>query len=51
METVVIVLIVGAAGVFIARKAWRAVVASRAEKAGCGSCGCETTTSNLHTDF
>ena len=40
METVVVVLIVSAAGVFIARRVWSAVKAARAEKAGCGSCGC-----------
>ena len=40
METFVIVLIVGGAGVFIARRAWRAVQSSRAAKAGCASCGC-----------
>jgi hypothetical protein len=44
METVIVAMIVAGAVGFIARRMWKTVVKSRAEKAGCGSgCGCGET--------
>ena len=40
MDTIIVVLIVACAGLFIARRVWNTVAKSRAAKAGCTSCGC-----------
>jgi hypothetical protein len=41
METLIVMLIVGAAATFVARRAWLSVAAARQSKRGCGSdCGC-----------
>ena len=40
MQTVFVVLIVGTALAFIARKLYRTLVSARSDKAGCASCGC-----------
>jgi hypothetical protein len=42
VQTLVALLIVAAAVVYVARRSWRTMRASRAGDAGCGSsCGCE----------
>jgi len=40
METMIVALVVAGAVGFIARRMWKTVMKSRAEKAGCTSCGC-----------
>ena len=40
MDTILVVLIVGIAAAFIARKLYRTIVSARSDKAGCSSCGC-----------
>lgn len=42
METLIVVVIVALAALFIARRGWRALQSSRAAKAGCATCGCDT---------
>jgi hypothetical protein len=41
LQTVLVLVIVAMAATFAARRAWKAMVAARAPKSGCGSdCGC-----------
>ncbi len=40
MDTILVMLIVGIAAAFIARKLYRTIVSARSDKAGCSSCGC-----------
>lgn len=41
MDTLVVLLIVAGAALYVGRMAWRAVAAARKPKHGCGSdCGC-----------
>jgi type II secretory pathway pseudopilin PulG len=39
-QTLIVLAIVGIAAAFVGRRAWRAVVAARGAKAGCGG-GCD----------
>lgn len=40
-QLIVVALVVAGALFFVARRAWRAIVAARKPKSGCGSdCGC-----------
>ncbi|MEO7521021.1 MAG: FeoB-associated Cys-rich membrane protein [Gemmatimonas sp.] len=40
MQTIIVVLIVACAGLFIARRVWSTVAKTRAAKSACASCGC-----------
>jgi hypothetical protein len=40
-DTIVVLLIVGGAAMYVGRMAWRSIAAARKPKRGCGSdCGC-----------
>lgn len=42
MDTLLVLLIVGGAAAYVARKAWLSMAAARKSRAGCGgSCGCD----------